>query len=178
MLAPVTPTVVPLLTALAPVNVTVPKLAKATCDPPDSKSSTIHSALYSQREPREASLEKVWVTVFPVVLFVIFAVPPVLEEAVTVTVTLLPAGLLVSWRLKGEGERREFTCKGDAAEVVGVVWVPLIPSIIGNGGTGFCPVDTSLQDSSAASVTIDTDPSRSGTSSGWSWDSESSVRRN
>lgn len=63
--APVTPTVEPLLTAEAPVKATVPKLANETREPPDSKSSTIHSALYSQREPRLASLEKVWVTDFP-----------------------------------------------------------------------------------------------------------------
>ena len=55
IVAPVTPTVVPLFTAEAPVNVTVPKFANETRDPLDSKSSTIHSALYSQREPKLAS---------------------------------------------------------------------------------------------------------------------------
>jgi len=89
--APETPTVVPLFTADAPVKATVPKFAKETWDPPESKSSTIHSALYSQSEPKLASLLKVWVTVLPVVLLVIFAVPPVLPDAVTVTVMEFPA---------------------------------------------------------------------------------------
>ena len=51
----------------------------------------IHSALYSQRLPSEASPLNVWVTVVPLVLFVILAVPAVLEVAVTVTVIESPA---------------------------------------------------------------------------------------
>ncbi len=48
--APGGPTVEPLLVvADAPVNVTVPKFAKGTREPPESKSSTIHSAFVSQR---------------------------------------------------------------------------------------------------------------------------------
>ncbi len=86
--APDGPTVEPLLVvADAPVKVTVPKLAKGTSEPPDSKSSTIHSALYSQSA---GWLENVCVTVLPFVLFVIVAVPPVFEDAVTVTVTVSP----------------------------------------------------------------------------------------
>jgi len=93
--APVTPTVVPLFTADAPVKATVPKFANATCDPPESKSSTIHSALYSQSEPKLASLLNVCVTLLPVVLLVILAVPPVLLLAVTVTVMEFPAARLM-----------------------------------------------------------------------------------
>ncbi len=37
-------TVAPLMIAVAPVNVTVPKLAKGTRELPEVKSSTIHSA--------------------------------------------------------------------------------------------------------------------------------------
>ena len=91
IVAPVTPTLLPLFVAEAAVKVTVPKSAKLTRDPPDSKSSTIHSALYSQRDPKLASLLKVWVTVFPLVLLTILAVPPVLLLAVTVTVMESPA---------------------------------------------------------------------------------------
>ena len=83
------PTVEPLfVVADAPVKVTVPKLAKDTREPPDSKSSTIHSALYSQSD---GWLENVCVTVLPFVWFVIVAVPPVFDDAVTVTVTVSPA---------------------------------------------------------------------------------------
>lgn len=53
-------------------------------------SSTIHSALVWQRAPSD-SLEKSWVTVFPVVWFSMTAVPPVLEVAVTVKVRMSPA---------------------------------------------------------------------------------------
>ena len=72
----------------APVNSTVPKLAKGTRELPSSKSSTIHSALYSQSEGWP---ENVCETDLPVLTFVIFAVPPVLDVAVTVTVTVSPA---------------------------------------------------------------------------------------
>lgn len=91
IVAPVRPTVVPDLTAEAAEKVTVPKSAKETRLLPSSKSSTIHSALYSQREPREASLVKLWVTVTPVEVFTIVATPAVLEDAVTVTLITLPA---------------------------------------------------------------------------------------
>jgi hypothetical protein len=91
ILAPVTPTLVPLCTAEAPVKETVPKLAKLTWVPPESKSSTIHSALVSQSDPVPASLVKLWVTVCPVEVFLIIAVPAVFEVAVTVTVTTSPA---------------------------------------------------------------------------------------
>lgn len=111
IVAPVTPTLVPLFTADAPLKVTVPKLANETREPPDSKSSTIHSALYSQSEPREASLLKVWVTDVPVgyvslvdsdlksdgplVTFLTIAVPAVLLVAVTVTVITSPAAMVM-----------------------------------------------------------------------------------
>ncbi len=76
----------------APVNVTVPTFAKGTREPPDSKSSTIHSALYSQSAGWPL---KVCDTVLPFVLFLIVTEPPVLEVAVTVTVTLSPAEKLM-----------------------------------------------------------------------------------
>ena len=91
--APDGPTVEPeTVPADAPVKVTVPKLAKGTRELPSSKSSTIHSALYSQSEGWP---EKVCETVFPVDWLVIVAVPPVLEVAVTVTVTVSPAEKLI-----------------------------------------------------------------------------------
>jgi hypothetical protein len=93
IVAPVTPTAPAESVAEHPVNVTVPKSAKDTRLPPCSKSSTIHSALYSHNEPSEASLEKVWVTVTPVETFLMVATPPVLEDAVTVTVMTLPAAI-------------------------------------------------------------------------------------
>ena len=76
----------------APVKVTVPKLAKGTRPPFDSKSSTIHSASYSQSEGWP---EKVCVTVVPFELFLMVAVPPVLEVAFTVVVTESPAEKLM-----------------------------------------------------------------------------------
>ena len=89
IVAPDGPTDEPLLVpADAPVKVTVPKLAKGTSELPSSKSSTIHSASYSQSEGWP---EKVCETVLPLELFVIVAVPPVLDVAVTVTVTESPA---------------------------------------------------------------------------------------
>ena len=87
------PTVEPLVVvADAPVKVTVPKFAKGTRELPDSKSSTIHSALYSQSDGWP---ENVGETVWPFEWFVIVAVPPVLDVAVTVTVTLSPAEKLM-----------------------------------------------------------------------------------
>lgn len=76
----------------APVKVTVPKLAKGTRPPPDSKSSTIHSASYSQSAGWP---EKVCVTDVPFELFLIVAVPAVLEVALTVVVTESPAEKLM-----------------------------------------------------------------------------------
>lgn len=99
MVAPVTPTVVPLLTAEAEVKVTVPKSANGTSEQESdevhsSKSSTIHSALYSQREP-SATLLKVSDTVVPVVKFSMTAEPPVLELAVTVILIESPAEMVI-----------------------------------------------------------------------------------
>lgn len=69
-------------------KVTLPKSAKVTREPPSSKSSTIHSALYSHKSPSTPPV-KVWVTVLPVDTFSITAVPAVLLVAVTVTVTIV-----------------------------------------------------------------------------------------
>lgn len=55
-----------------------------------SQTSTIHSALVSQSVPSTPPV-KVWVTVLPLVLLVMTALPEVVEEAVTVRVTLSPA---------------------------------------------------------------------------------------
>lgn len=56
----------------------------------DSQTSTIHSALVSQSVPSTPPVN-VWVTVLPLVLFVMTALPDVVEVAVTVRVTLSPA---------------------------------------------------------------------------------------
>ena len=91
--APEGPTAEPLFgVADAPVNVTLPKLANGTRPPPEEKSSTIHSASYSQSEGWP---ENVCETVLPVDSFVIVAVPPVLDDAVTVTLTESPAEKLM-----------------------------------------------------------------------------------
>lgn len=123
ILAPVTPTVFPLCTAEAPVNVTVPKLAKVTWDPPESKSSMIHSALVSQSVPKLASLLKLWVTVFPVEVFLIIAVPPVLEVAVTVTVTTSPAENEMPLLVVNYNDTPKVN--GIIPEVISVIWIPL-----------------------------------------------------
>ena len=91
--APDGPTVVPLtVPAAAPVNVTLPKSAKGTSPSVVLKSSTIHSASYSHRA---GCPEKLCEIVWPVDSFVIAAVPPVVEEAVTVTVTVSPEEKLI-----------------------------------------------------------------------------------
>ena len=73
--------------AEASENVTVPKLAKGTMESPSSKSSTIHSASCSQSaEEDEMDLDTLW----PLELFVMTAVPLVVLDAVTVSVTLSP----------------------------------------------------------------------------------------
>lgn len=54
------------------------------------QTSTIHSALVSQSVPSTPPVN-VWVTVLPLVLFVMTALPEVVEVAVTVRVTLSPA---------------------------------------------------------------------------------------
>lgn len=77
--------------ASAPVNSTVPKLANGTSsqvEPHSSKSSTIHSALYSQSLEEE---DTVLDTVVPLVLFSIVKVPSVVLMTVAVTVTESPA---------------------------------------------------------------------------------------
>lgn len=55
------------------VKVTLSKSTKLTREPPEEKSSTIHSALYSQSS--SLSAEKEWVTVLPVVVFSRVTVP-------------------------------------------------------------------------------------------------------
>ena len=92
IVAPDGPTVPEDEVADAPVKLTAPKSAKGTRLPLDSKSSTIHSASYSQSEGWP---EKVCVTDVPLELFLITAVPPVLEVAVTVVVTESPAEKLM-----------------------------------------------------------------------------------
>lgn len=56
----------------------------------NSQTSTIHSAFVSQSVPSTPPVN-VWVTVLPLVLFVMTALPEVVEVAVTVRVTLSPA---------------------------------------------------------------------------------------
>ena len=91
VVAPLTPTVPESVLAEAPVKVTVPKSAKPTRLPFCSKSSTIHSALVSQREAGVDPLLKVCETFWPLVVFSMTAVPPVRLDAVTVTVMESPA---------------------------------------------------------------------------------------
>lgn len=67
--------------ATAPVKSTVPKLAKGTRALPSSKSSTIHSAFSPQREAEELMD---LVTVLPLVMFSMTAVPDFKVAAVTV----------------------------------------------------------------------------------------------
>lgn len=55
-----------------------------------SQTSTIHSAFVSQSVPSTPPVN-VWVTVLPLVLLVMTALPEVVEVAVTVRVTLSPA---------------------------------------------------------------------------------------
>ena len=86
--APLGPTLPLAVFALAPVNVTVPKLANGTRLSPSSKSSTIHSASCSHSAELDVMLLD---TDLPFVLFVITAVPEVVEDAVTVSVTESPA---------------------------------------------------------------------------------------
>lgn len=80
--------------AEAPVKVTVPKSAKGTRALPDSKSSTIHSALSSWRA--WLCEVKVWVTVVPLDTFSTTAVPAVVEVAVTVTMGQISSLLWIS----------------------------------------------------------------------------------
>ena len=86
--APLGPTLLLAVFALAPVNVTVPKFANGTSELPSSKSSTIHSASCSHSAELDVMLFE---TVLPLLLFVITAVPDVVDDAVTVSVTLSPA---------------------------------------------------------------------------------------
>lgn len=94
MVAPLTPTVEPSWMAEQLVNSTVPKSANGTSEHElpshSSKSSMIHSALYSQSEPSVTS-EKSCVTVSPVVKFSITADPEVVLVAVTVILISSPS---------------------------------------------------------------------------------------
>jgi len=62
--------------------------------------------------------------------------------------------------------------KADSGEVIGVVWVPLIPSIISDGRAGLGPVNTGLENGSIASVTVNANPGGTRSCGGWGWDSE------
>ena len=87
--------------------------------------------------------------------------------------------------------------QGDAGEVIGVVRVPLIPSIISDGRacdielvnaficglergdikrkpTRLGPVNTGLENGCIASITVNANPSGTRAGSGWCWDSEGS----
>lgn len=46
----------------------------------------------------------------------------------------------------------------DAGEVVGVIGNPLVPGVVGDGATLDTEVETGLQESALAGVTVDTDP--------------------
>lgn len=81
-----------LVVAEVPVKVTVPKLAKETSPPFSSKSSTIHSAFSKQRAEVDVSD---FVTVTPVDLFWMTAVPDLVVVAVTVRVMTFPAEIVM-----------------------------------------------------------------------------------
>lgn len=49
---------------------------------------------------------------------------------------------------------------GDASEIVGVVGIPLVPSIVADGAALNTKVDTSLENRAVASVTVKADPGR------------------
>src|ERR1700753_1366152 len=93
IVAPDTPTLPLEVVAEAPLKVTVQKLANGTRELPDSKSSTIHSALVSQ-SLLDSPL-KVWVTVLPVETFSMTAEPAPVLDAVTVILMVFPAEMLM-----------------------------------------------------------------------------------
>lgn len=164
IVAPVTPTVVPLFTAEAEVNLTVPKLANGTREqlvPHSSKSSTIHSALYSHKDPSVTPV-KVSVFVTPVVRFSMTAEPEVLEVAVTVIKIESPADMVMPEKSSRRVCQYHPTaliriCKG---RLTSIVRVPLIPGIIADGSSLDIPVKASLEDSGRASIAVDADPLR------------------
>jgi hypothetical protein len=87
------PSEVPLLVvAVALENLTVPKSAKGTNEEPSSKSSTIHSA-FSRHNA--LLLVSDLVTVWPVVVFSITALPFLVLDAVTVVVMTSPAEMSI-----------------------------------------------------------------------------------
>lgn len=60
------------------------------------------------------------------------------------------------------------TCgEGDAGEIIGVIWVPFIPCIVGSTAIGDGEVDTCLQDGVCVCVAVDADPSGSGSTTRW-----------
>lgn len=90
--APDTPTVLPeLVVTLAPVKVTVPKLANGTRELPCEKSSTIHSASVSQS--LAVWPEKECVTVLPVLRLVRVTEPALVLVALAVILIWLPAAM-------------------------------------------------------------------------------------
>jgi len=95
IVAPDTPRLEDPVEATVLVKVTGLKLAKLTCDPPDSKSSTIHSAFCPPRAAEEEGAETDVLTLLPVLSFVKTTVPVVEEVAVTVTEMVLPAEMVI-----------------------------------------------------------------------------------
>lgn len=155
--APEGPTVPEEPVADAPVKVTVPKSAKGTSELPLSKSSTIHSALSSWSAL--LWLVKVWVTVVPLELFFTVAVPAVVEVAVTVTVMLSPAEMLIP-----EKSYLQTMISLEPPEYwwshLRVVGVPLVPCVETDLRALDVEVDTSLENGVRGSVTINSNPGR------------------
>ena len=133
IVAPLTPTVPLLVVAEAPVKVTLSKSAKGTSPPLDEKSSTIHSALVSQR--LALWLLKVCETDFPVDWFWMTAVPPVLLLAVTVILIVSPALIYVDVSMLSLSAMYSYVEQGglflsftyrDPTEVIRVVGIPFV----------------------------------------------------
>ena len=60
-----------------------------------------------------------------------------------------------------DGQRNTVTgAEGNAAEVVGVCGVPLIPGVVGHGASRDLEVNTGLKDGGAAGIAVNADPGR------------------
>lgn len=77
------------------MKLTVPKLQNETSEPPDSKPSTIHSAFCWQRGYEGE--ERCFDTLCPFDMFSMKAIPSVVEEAVTVSLMVSPALMLIAF---------------------------------------------------------------------------------